>query len=185
MVLFVLLTLFTYRASRYLLPALPPLVLMIAGMWRKKFLSFLIPFLGAILIWHSVEFYGISKNLSHSPGMVLAGELRPFFKESTLIGYRVDRGTVEEINFYLDPVVPIPLIKRSENLSDQLMKKERVLVLMPKEVYFGIRKGNLCWFPINLISWSSFLVGDTSGGPYTGGRDSLPALKKILMLIRW
>jgi 4-amino-4-deoxy-L-arabinose transferase-like glycosyltransferase len=144
MVLFVLLTLFTYRASRYLLPALPPLVLMIAGMWRKKFLSFLIPFLGAILIWHSVEFYWISKNLSHSPGMVLAGELRPFFKESTLIGYRVDRGTVEEINFYLDPVVPIPLIKRSENLSDQLMEKERVSVLMPKEVYEKVKiQGNL------------------------------------------
>jgi 4-amino-4-deoxy-L-arabinose transferase-like glycosyltransferase len=149
MVLFVLLTLFTYRASRYLLPALPPLVLMIAGMWRKKFLSFLIPFLGAILIWHSVEFYGISKNLSHSPGMVLAGELRPFFKESTLIGYRVDRGTVEEINFYLDPVVPIPLIKRSENLSDQLMKKERVLVLMPKEVYEKVKiQGNLSMYLI-------------------------------------
>ncbi len=148
-VLFILLTLFKYRVSRYLLPALPFLALMMGGMWQKKFLTFLIPFLVIILIWHGREFYWIRENLSHSPGMVLAGELRPFFKESTLIGYRVDRGTVEEINFYLDPVVPIPLIKRSENLSDQLMKKERVLVLMPKEVYEKVKiQGNLSMYLI-------------------------------------
>ena len=138
-VLFILLTLFKYRASRYLIPALPPFALMMGGMWRKKFLTFLLPFLLAILLWHIWEIHWIKKDLSHSPGMVLAGELRPLVKESTLFGYRLDISTVEEMNFYLDPIVPTPVLKDFKNLSHPLGKREEKLILMPKEVYEEIR----------------------------------------------
>ena len=71
--------------------------------------------------------------------MVLTEELRPFLKESALFGYRLDTNVVEEINFYLDPVVPMRILKGAENFSDQLRKKEKGLVLMPKEVYENLR----------------------------------------------
>jgi 4-amino-4-deoxy-L-arabinose transferase-like glycosyltransferase len=138
-VLFILLTLFKYRASRYLLPALPPLALMIGGMWKKRLGLFFIPFIVFIFVWHGVEINWVRKNLSHSPGMVLTAELRPFLKGSTLFGYQLDVSTAEEINFYLDPVFPIPLSKKVEDLSDQLRKKEKGLVLMPKAVYEKVR----------------------------------------------
>jgi 4-amino-4-deoxy-L-arabinose transferase-like glycosyltransferase len=133
--LFILLTLFKYKASRYLLPALPPLALMIGGVWRKEVIYFLISFLFVISIWHFREYYWIKKDLPYSPGMVLVGELRPFLKESTLFGYRLDISTVEEINFYLDPVVPTPVLKEFKNLSHPLEIREKKLILIPKEVY--------------------------------------------------
>jgi len=138
-VLFILLTLFKYRASRYLFPALPPLALMIGGMWKKRASLFFIPFIVFILVWHGVEINWVRKDLSNSPGMVLVGELSPFLKGSTLYGYQLDVSTAEEINFYLDPIVPIPLLEKVEDLSYQLRKKEKGLVLMPKEVYEKVR----------------------------------------------
>jgi 4-amino-4-deoxy-L-arabinose transferase-like glycosyltransferase len=132
-VIFILLTLFKYRASRYLLPALPPLALMIGGVWRKRGVYFLISLLFVISIWHVREYYWIKKDLSYSPGMILAGELRPFIKESTLSGYRLDISTIEEVNFYLDRV--IPLLRKMEDLSEQFRRGEERWILMPKEVY--------------------------------------------------
>jgi 4-amino-4-deoxy-L-arabinose transferase-like glycosyltransferase len=133
--LFILLTLFKFRASRYLLPALPPLALMMGGMVRKRFSRFLVAFCFFILLWHSVEGYWLRGNLSHSPGMVLAGELRPVLGESVLSGYELDVSTVEEINFYLDRV--IPLLKKTDPLSG------KPFVLMPEEVYRSLRaRGN-------------------------------------------
>jgi 4-amino-4-deoxy-L-arabinose transferase-like glycosyltransferase len=138
-VLFILLTLFKYRVSRYLLPTLPPLALLMGGMWKKRASFFFIPFIVFIFVWHGVEINWVRKNFPHSPGMVLTGELRPFSKGSTLSGYQLDVSTVEEINFYLDPAVPIPLLEKVEDLSDPLQKKEKGLVLMPKEVYEKVR----------------------------------------------
>lgn len=132
-VLFTLLTLFKYKASRYLLPALPPLALMIGGVWRKRVVYFLISFLFVISIWHVREYYWMKKDLSYSPGMILAGELRPFIKESTLFGYRLDTSTIEEVNFYLDRV--IPLLRKMEDLSEQFRRGEERWILMPKGVY--------------------------------------------------
>jgi 4-amino-4-deoxy-L-arabinose transferase-like glycosyltransferase len=63
-VIFVLLTLFKYRASRYLLPALPPLALMVGGMWRKRGVYVLISLLFVISIWHVREYYWIKRDLS-------------------------------------------------------------------------------------------------------------------------
>ena len=138
-VIFILLTLFKYRTSRYLLPALPPLALMIGGMWRKRVAYFLITFLCVISLWHAREYYWIKKDLSYSPGMVLSTELRPFIKESTLFGYRLDISTVEEINFYLDPVVPTPVLKDFKNFSHPSGTIEKKWILMPKEVYEEIQ----------------------------------------------
>jgi len=112
---------------------------MIGGMWKKRLSLFFIPFIVFIFVWQGVEINWFRKNLSHSPGMVLAAELRPFLNGSTLFGYQLDVSTAEEINFYLDPVLPIPLSKKVEDLSDQLRKKEKGLVLMPKAVYEKVR----------------------------------------------
>ena len=135
LVIFVLLTLFKFRASRYLLPALPPLALMIGGIWRKRRLTFLIPILFFALIWHAVEAHWVRGDLLRSPGKMLTDELRPFLKEAALFGFRLDVGTVEEINFYFDRV--IPLMKKVENLS--IPTGEKRLILMPKKAYEALR----------------------------------------------
>jgi hypothetical protein len=106
---------------------------MIGGVWRKRVVYFLVSFLFVISIWHVREYYWIKKDLSYSPGMVLVGELKPFIKESTLFGYRLDMSTIEEVNFYLDRVIPI--LRKKEDLSEQLRKGEERWILMPKEIY--------------------------------------------------
>jgi hypothetical protein len=106
---------------------------MIGGVWRKRGVYFLISLLFVISIWHVREYYWIKKDLSYSPGMVLVGELKPFIKESTLFGYRLDMSTIEEVNFYLDRV--IPLLRKMEDLSEQFRRGEERWILMPKEVY--------------------------------------------------
>lgn len=139
MTIFILLTLFQYRVSRYLLSALPPLALMIGGMWKKKIFFFLIPFLFFILLWHSVNMHWILKDSYHSQGKILTEELKPFLKGSALFGFQLDQSTKEEINFYLDPLVPIPMLKDSESLFEQLKRGEKELVLMPIEVFAKVR----------------------------------------------
>jgi len=64
--------------------------------------------------------------------MVLSEELRPMIKEATLFGYRLDTSTVEEVNFYLDRV--IPLLKKMED-SGQFRRGEERWILMTREVY--------------------------------------------------
>ncbi|HLD29265.1 MAG TPA: glycosyltransferase family 39 protein, partial [bacterium] len=136
-VLFVILTLFKFRTSRYLLPALPPLAVAIGGMRNKKGITFGVIFLLAISLWHGREMLWIKKDSSYSPGMVLVKELRPFLQGKTLQAYRLETGTMEEVNFYLDPAVPITLIKEIEdlNFSEGEVKKA---VLMPKRFYENI-----------------------------------------------
>ena len=129
--LFVLLTLYTFRASRYLLPVLPSLALMAGGMLRKRFLHVVIVFCLFVLIWHGVEWHRIGKNLSRSPGMVLAGELRPVLGEETVSGYDLDVSTVEELNFYLDRVIPI--LKEAEHLSGKRF------ILVPEKVFRDLK----------------------------------------------
>ncbi len=136
--LFVGLSLFKYRTSRYLLPVLPPLALIIGGIWKRKFLFFLIAILFFTSLWHVREIYWIKKDLTYSPGMVLAEELRPLIKESPLFGYRLDKSTLEEINFYLDRI--IPNLREMRTVSNQIDKKQKILILMPEPVYEEIRR---------------------------------------------
>ncbi len=99
--------------------------------------SLLIPLLFVISLWHALEYYWVKKDLSYSPGMVLAGELRPFIKESTLSGYRLDTSTIEEVNFYTGRVIPI--LSKMEDLSEPLRRGEERWILMPKEIFEEVR----------------------------------------------
>jgi len=125
--LFVLLTLYTFRASRYLLPVLPSLALMAGGMLRKRFLHVVIVFCLFVLIWHGVEWHRVGKNLVRSPGMVLVGELRPVLGGAPLSGYKLDVNTLEELNFYLDRVTLI--VKEVGQLPG------KKFILMPENAY--------------------------------------------------
>jgi hypothetical protein len=67
--------------------------------------------------------------------------LKPFLREETLFGYRLDVSTLEEINYYFDRVVPN--LKGRDSLSALFRGKEGRLVLMPKKVYDDIQsRGN-------------------------------------------
>ena len=75
--LFLLLTIFQVRVSRYLLPALPPLALMLGGRWKKKVSYFFLCFMAIVLVWQIREIIWMRKDLSHSPGRVLTTEIKP------------------------------------------------------------------------------------------------------------
>ncbi len=137
LVVFIVITLFKYRTSRYLLPALPPVALMMGGAWRKRMLYFFIPFILIVFLWHAREYHWVQKDLSYSPGMVLTSQLRPFTKDTLLFGYRLDKATIEEVNFYLERVIPI--LTDLENLSGSAHSEAEKLILMPKEIHEEIR----------------------------------------------
>jgi 4-amino-4-deoxy-L-arabinose transferase-like glycosyltransferase len=123
------LTLLKFRTSRYLLPLLPPLALMIGGMGKRKGALILPLLFASILVWHGAEIYWARENHSRSPGLLLTGGLKPLIGESRLLGYRLDGSTQEEINFYLDRIVPN--VKRFCTISKALHEDHPVLVLMP------------------------------------------------------
>ncbi len=133
--LFLLLTVFQVRVSRYLLPALPPLALMLGGRWKKKISYFFLCFAVMVLVWQIRESIWMRKDLSHSPGRVLTAEIKPLVQGAPLHGYQLDISTLEELNFYFDPVVPFPIVKRLEGLSAQFEKERKRWVLMPMRVY--------------------------------------------------
>ncbi len=130
-VLLLFLTLFKYRASRYLLPILPALALLIGGVWQKKVRILLVFCFLAVTLWHGVEVNWILKDRFYSPGMVLSEKLGPLVERSTLSGYRLDLATIEEVNFYLDRVIPI-----LENVESP---PKEGWVLMPQVAYEEIR----------------------------------------------
>lgn len=155
--LFIFLTLFKYRASRYLLPALPPLALMIGGIWKRKVLYFLIIIISFISFWHIREISWIKKDLYYSPGMVLARDLKPLIKESTLFGYRLDKATLEEINFYLDRIIPILVgIGPTQNPSEQT---KEILVLMPKQIYEELQQRGIFLSLIKEFTYKEYKSG--------------------------
>jgi hypothetical protein len=130
---FIVLTLFKYKASRYLLPALSPFALMLGGMPRKKLVVFLIVLLVAVSVWHVRECYWIKRDSSYSPGMNLVAELKPLLKESSLFAYGLEGSTVKELNFYLDPVNPISRLRHPDELLKQCRESEQGMFLMPAE----------------------------------------------------
>jgi len=133
--LFLLLTLFKVRASRYLLPAIPPLALMLGGRWKKRASYFVAAFLVMILIWQFREINWMRKDASHSPGRLLAAELRPAIRGSVLHCFQLDISTLEELNFYFDPVAPLPVFKQVESLTAHLAKEGKGWALMPEKTY--------------------------------------------------
>ena len=145
-VLFLGLTLFPYRVSRYLLPLLPAFALLIGGAWEKKRTVFLIPCLCFVLVWHAVEIYHIKRNPSHSAGKTLAEEMRPVIKDSKLFGFRLDPNTVEQINFYLERLIPI--FKTPQEVGKHLRGGQGGFVLMPQGVYEKMAQQQL--FPMTI-----------------------------------
>jgi hypothetical protein len=133
--LFLLLTIFQVRVSRYLLPALPPLALMLGGRWKKKVSYFFLCFMAIVLVWQIRELIWMRKDLSHSPGRVLTAEIKPVVEGASLHGYQLDISTLEELNFYFDPIVPLPPVKGLEGLSAGLEQGRKGWVLMPERVY--------------------------------------------------
>lgn len=136
--LFISLTFFRYKASRYLLPTLPPLGLMIGGIWKKGFKFLIIIFLFAISVWHIREFIWIKKDNLYSPGMTFIMELRPFLKGEIPFAYKLDISTLEEINFYLDPPIPIIVLKDLNHLR-KIKEDKKIFIIMPKESYEDLK----------------------------------------------
>ena len=125
--LFILLTLFPYRASKYLLPAFPALALLMGGFWRKRSLvPFLIIFLGTVLVWHGYEYSLVRKNHIRTPGLTLHQVLNPY-REKEILGYQMDIDILGKINFYGDRL--IPQIRRVEDLKKKLRQRKDVLIL--------------------------------------------------------
>jgi len=125
--LFILLTVFSHRASRYLLPAFPPLALLMGGFWRKKSLFlFYIIFFSAILAWHGYEYVLIQKNEIHSPGFILNRELK-IYQAQDMIGYRMDIDVLRKINFYRDRV--ITQMKKAEDLREKAKGGKQFFVI--------------------------------------------------------
>ena len=135
LLLFILLTFFKVRVSRYLFPALPPLALMLGGRWKKRMVYFVFPFVAMMLVWQIREVHWIRKDLSYSHGRVLTEELIPIIKGSPFYGYQLDPSTLEEVNFYLDPDAPVPHLKREEDFLDRIRKERGFLVLMTKKQF--------------------------------------------------
>ena len=135
LLLFILLTLFKVRVSRYLLPALPPLALMLGGRWKNRVVYFLLPFLLMVFFLHLRDWNWVRKDLQYSPGKRLTTEIRPMLGSASLYGYRLDIATLEEINFYLDPDRPVPRLERREDLSKPPNKEGKALVLMTSKNY--------------------------------------------------
>ena len=125
--MFIFLTLYKYRASRYLLPTLPPLAFLLGGMWKRRLGLFLAPFVIVILVWHGVDFYRVRQNLPQSSGLVLVEELKPVIGDAPLSAYHLDVYLLEKINFYLDRVVPV--LRKEDHPTG------KGLVLMPKKTY--------------------------------------------------
>jgi hypothetical protein len=65
--------------------------------------------------------------------MNLVAELNPLVKESSLFVYGLEGSTVKEINFYLDPINPIPRLRHPDELLKQWRKSEKGMFLMPAE----------------------------------------------------
>jgi 4-amino-4-deoxy-L-arabinose transferase-like glycosyltransferase len=136
-----LLMFFKFKATRYLLPALPSMALIIGGAMKKSLKLVLIPCLLCVLAWHATEFYRIRNDRAHSPGRVLAGELRPQLQTSALLGYQLDDSTLEELNFYLDRIIPV--LKKAEEVEARLQEGGKRSVLMPQGAYEALRQQGL------------------------------------------
>ena len=139
-VLLVVLTLFKFRVSRYFLPVLPALALLSAGVAVRKAGLALRCCLLATLLWHGVEVYWLRGDQVQSPGRTLAAELGPFVDGMTLSGFWLESDTVEELNFYLDRV--IPHVKRKRGPPPALAMQG--LVLMPGKTHaeLALRQGD-------------------------------------------
>jgi 4-amino-4-deoxy-L-arabinose transferase-like glycosyltransferase len=103
--LFLLLTLFPAKASKYLLPAFPALALLIGEFWQKRsLLLFGVLFLGSVVAWHGNEFRLIRQNEVRTYGLKLSNELKPY-QNKDILGYRIDGDILGKLSFYGDQTI--------------------------------------------------------------------------------
>jgi 4-amino-4-deoxy-L-arabinose transferase-like glycosyltransferase len=144
--LFVILTIFPVRNSRYLLPAFPALALLMGGFLRKRSLSlFYVIFFGAILVWHGYEYNLIKKNEIRKPGSVLFQEFQKY-RDKDIIGYQMDIGILGTINFYEDRV--ISQTKHVEDLKKKAKGIEEIFVVTTERGLQDLIKEDF------LVTWS-------------------------------
>jgi len=137
-VLFIFLTLFPYRSSKYLLPAYPPLALLMGGFWRKRsLLLFGALFLGAIVVYHGYEYRAILRNNDQTPGLLLSQELKPY-QDYDISGYQIDVDLLGKINFYRDTV--IPRMNKVKDLKEKVKGKREVFVMTTEKTLQDLTK---------------------------------------------
>jgi hypothetical protein len=125
--LFVILTLFPARSSRYLLPAFPALALLTGGFLRRKPLFlFYVLFFSSMLAWHGYEYHLIKRNEIRQPGSVLFQEFRKY-RDKDILSYQMDDGILATINFYEDRV--IPQLNRVEDLKEKATGIEGIFIV--------------------------------------------------------
>ncbi len=128
--LFSLLTLYPFRASKYLLPAFPALALLVGGFCRNRSTSlFWIIFLSAITVWHGYEFKLVRGNENRSRGILIKKELRPFWRDISF-AYRMDIDILGKINFYRDTI--IPQVNRIKDLKRRIGGRKAIFILTPQ-----------------------------------------------------
>jgi hypothetical protein len=149
--LFILLTLFPYRASKYLLPAFPALALLMGGFWRKwSLVPFLIIFFGAVLAWHGYEYSLIRKNHIRTPGLALHQVLSPY-REKEILGYQMDVDVLGKINFYRNRI--IPRMNKVEDLRKKAKGVEGILIITTEKTLQDLIKEGFLTTSIENINY--------------------------------
>ncbi len=161
--LFFILTLFPFRASKYLLPAFPALALLMEGFWRNRSItSFWVVFLCAITVWHGYEFKLIQGNEIRSPGVRIEKELRPYRREH-LLAYQMDIDILGKINFYGDPM--ISQIRKIGDLKQEIEWKKEINIIAPKKITEDLIKDGFQIATIKVIEHKSmsFVLAKVQG----------------------
>jgi len=149
--LFILLTLFPYRASKYLLPAFPALALLMGGFWRKwSLVPFLIIFFGAVLVWHGYEYSLVRKNHIRTPGLALHQVLSPY-REKEILGYQMDVDVLGKINFYRNRI--IPRMNKVEDLRKKAKGVEGILIITTEKTLQDLIKEGFLTTSIENINY--------------------------------
>jgi hypothetical protein len=147
--LFFFLTLFPFRASKYLLPAFPALALLMGGFWRNRSTTlFWVFFLCAITVWHGYEFKLVQGNANHSRGILIEKELRPF-RGNNFFAYQMDIDILGKINFYGDTI--LPQVKRIDDLKWQIVGQKEILFITPQKIIEDLIKEGFRITPIKII----------------------------------
>ncbi len=144
--LFILLMLFPYRASKYLLPAFPALALLMGGFWRgKSTFLFGVILSVALISWHGYEYLLVKKNEVKTTGPMLSHALRPY-QDRYILSYRMDMDTLGKINFYGDKL--IPQVREVKDLKEKAKGKGEVYMITTKAALTDLIKEG---FPVTSL----------------------------------
>ena len=147
--LFFFLTLFPFRASKYLLPVFPALALLMGGFWKNRSTTlFWVLFLCAITVWHGYEFKLVQGNENRSRGILIEKELRPF-RRDIFFAYRMDIDILGKINFYGDTV--IPQVNRIKDLKREIGGEKEILIITPQRVIEDLIQEGFHITPVKII----------------------------------